>query len=179
MSIDGVIQRILNWFTSGVRVTYGPLPTARIYRRGDRLVVHAVRMTAKAFPYAGQPLLALPVAAEPATIGAALRTILAAAPHKSMDTPDWHLTNRLVPDAFGVKTWPELMKDSISVEIFRLGSDLQFIPTINEPDEYDDDEQARTFRFLKEQTLHTTTKGSDVEIGRVAIEAIAQSTIVL
>jgi hypothetical protein len=60
----------------------------------------------------------------------------------------------------------------------RLGSELQFIPTVNEPDEYGDDEQARTFRFLKEQTLRTTTKGSDFEIGRVALEAMAQSSVV-
>ena len=159
-------------------MTYGPLPFARIYRRSDRIVVHAVRMTPKAFPYAGQPLLVMQATAEPAAIGGALRTILAAKPHTSMDMPDWDQTNRLVPDAFGVKTWPELMEDSISVEILRLGSDLQFIPTVNDLDEYDDDELGRMFRLLKEQTLHTTTKGSDDEIGRVALEALAQSTVV-
>lgn len=174
---DAQIQRILNWFTSGIRVTYGPLPFARIYRRGDRIVVHAVRMTPKAFPYAGLPLLLLPDTAEPAAIGEALRTILAAGPHESMDIPDWDQTNRLVPDAFGVKTWPELMEDSISVEILRLGSELQFIPTVNELDDYDDDELRRTFRLLKEQTLLTTTKGSDAEVGRVALEALAQSSV--
>ena len=94
-----------------------------------------------------------------------------------MDMPDWDQTNLLVPDAFGVKTWPELMEDSISVEIFRLGNELQFIPTVNELDDYDD-EQTRTFRFLKEQTLHATTKSSVDEIGRVALETLAQSTVV-
>lgn len=172
-----MIDRFLNWFTSGIRVTYGPLPFARIYRRGDRLVIHAVRMTPKAFPYAGLPLLVLPATAEPAAIGEALRTILAAGPHKSMDIPDWDETNRLVPDAFGVKTWPELMEGSISVEIFRLGSELQFIPTVNELDDHDEDEQRRMFRLLKEQTIQTTTKGGDAEIGRVALEALAQSSV--
>jgi hypothetical protein len=177
VNIDALIQRILNWFSSGIRVTYGPLPFARIYRRNDRIVVHAVRMTPKAFPYAGQPLLVMPATAEPAAIGGALRTILAAEPHKSMDTPDWDVTNRLVPDAFGVQTWPKLMEDSISVEIRRLGSQLQFIPTVNELDDNDDDELGRMFRLRKEQTLLTTTNGSDAEIGRAALEALAQSSV--
>ena len=175
---DAQIQRILNWFSSGIRVTYGPLPFARIYCRRDRIVIHAVRMTPKAFPYAGQPLLVLPDTAQPAAIGQAVRTILAAAPHKSMDIPDWDATNRLVPDAFEVKSWPELMEQSISVEIFRLDSELQFIPTVNEMEDYDEDEPGRSFRFLKEQTLFTTTEGSDAEIGRVALEALAQSSFV-
>ena len=141
------------------------------------MLIHAVRMTPKAFPYAGHPVIELPATAEPAAIGQALRTILAAKPHESMDLPDWDKTLRLVPDGLGVKHWNEVMDGSIHVEIMRLRTDLQFIPSVNEPDPEGDEEYKRTFRLLRDRMLHTTTNVDDGELGRVALEALAQSSI--
>jgi hypothetical protein len=160
--IDRALQR---FFRPSIRIWRGPIPTGQLYRRGDHLVVHALRQTADGFSYAASPLMVLSSSAAPEEIGRAIRSVLESEPHRSMEEPDWKAAERMLPNALGLSSWKDAVRDCVLVEFHRLKSELHFIPTMNVGGEEND----RGFENLPERAIKASVKDADATLGTTAL----------
>lgn len=104
---------------------------ATLYRRGRKLLLHALSLTTDGVWILTEPVLTLSEAEPDAELGLAIRSVLTGS-HANIPHPsDWAAVSRPLLKAAGISSWRKFGETATCVEIRENGDTLLVTPTRN------------------------------------------------